>query len=126
LLVDHNEGVRRVLEQLLHNHGYRVIAAEDCDGAISRCSAPDGEIQLAIVDVMMPHMSGRELAERLLLTRPGLKILFISAHGPEVLETVGLDPVRVHFLAKPFLPGALWSAIDVALNRQQGAMNNER
>jgi two-component system cell cycle sensor histidine kinase/response regulator CckA len=97
LLVEDEEGVRRVLETMLKRHGYQVLSSGSSADALALGARHTGEIHLLITDVIMPGMSGRRMAEHMLTERPGMRVLFVSGYG-EALEA---QP-NTAFLQKPF------------------------
>jgi len=108
LVVDDEPMVRILARRSLEAFGYSVLEAEDGERALGQVSA-DGEnrIALVVVDVVMPRMDGRELADRLSRTRPGLPVLYMSGQtGDELAHRRLLDP-SAPFLPKPFHPDEL-------------------
>jgi two-component system cell cycle sensor histidine kinase/response regulator CckA len=103
LLVDDDDLVRNVARRILESHGYRVIAASGAEEALRLSDAEPGPIPLLVSDVVMPEMDGRELAKRLLATRPQLRCLFVSGYHEAPLSGDALGPV----LQKPITPDAL-------------------
>jgi two-component system, cell cycle sensor histidine kinase and response regulator CckA len=97
LLVEDEEGVRRVLENMLKRHGYQVLSSNSSADALALGQRHTGEIHLLITDVIMPGMSGRRMAEHMLKQRPGMRVLFVSGYG----EPLEAQP-NTAFLQKPF------------------------
>lgn len=115
LLVEDEEGVRRLACRILMRQGYRVIEAGDGREALEIASRSETSIDLLVTDLIMPRMSGRELALRVHQHRPTLKVLFMSGYtNDEVLRRDLLDP-GVAFLPKPFAPRDLLDAVHAAL-----------
>ena len=84
-----------------------MLVARHGDEALSLCQQHQEPIHLLVTDVVMPHMNGRQLAERLALQRPEIKILYISGYTDDVVVHGGLlEPGRA-FLQKPFTSDAL-------------------
>jgi two-component system, cell cycle sensor histidine kinase and response regulator CckA len=102
LLVEDEAVVRRLVAQMLEAHGYRVLVAGDPDEAVSLSDSHEGRIDLLITDVVMPNMSGRELAVRLHADRPGMKILYISGYTDRAIVHHGVLAQGTVFLQKPF------------------------
>jgi len=100
LLVEDDPSLRRLVERLLAKLGYTVIVATGAEGAIARFTNSDIGIDLLITDVNMPGMRGPELAQRLLASRPGLKVLYVS--GSDDAIDKDLLTRRADFLQKPF------------------------
>jgi PAS domain S-box-containing protein len=104
LIVEDEEPVRLLTRRLLNQWGYRAIEAADPNQALEPAQAHDGPIHLMITDVIMPQMSGRELAERIGPDRPEMRILFTSGYTDEAIVRHGVLEAKVNFLAKPFSP----------------------
>ena len=112
LLVEDDDAVRIFAERVLKSHGYRVISTgrvEDAIASIERGSPMLAD--LVVTDVVMPSMTGKQLADRLRAIRPNLKILFVSGYSLDVIEPKGITPEDVDFLAKPFTSQALAAKI---------------
>ena len=105
LLVEDEDGVRRVARRALELHGYQVIEAADGARAVELARATSS-IGLLVTDVMMPGMLGPELADAVHEIVPGLPVLYMSGHTEEVARAGLLDP-SIPFLAKPFSPDRL-------------------
>ncbi|MGC4083024.1 MAG: ATP-binding protein [Vicinamibacterales bacterium] len=101
LLVDDEEGVRRIAALSLSRHGYTVVEATSPRDALLRGSSNE-PINLLLTDVVMPDISGPELALALRAQRPTLKVLFMSGYVDESLERQGLHMVPHALLVKPF------------------------
>jgi CheY-like chemotaxis protein len=102
LLVEDEEIVRTLARRILLHCGYKVLDARDGDEAISICEQHPGAIHLLITDIVMPQMSGRELAERLMSMRPGLRVLYVSGHTDDAIVRYGVERSELSFLQKPF------------------------
>jgi CheY-like chemotaxis protein len=92
---------------VLLEHGYHVLEASGGSQALSISEQYQSSIDLLATDVVMPHMSGRELAERLLLLRPNIKILYMSGYTDDTIVHHGLADPSITFLQKPFTPTEL-------------------
>src|SRR2546421_3075940 len=102
LLVEDDEMVRNLTRRMLAGRGYTVLTAsrgEDAMGVVERHA---GSIDLLVTDVVMPGMSGRALAQRLLAMRPGLKVLYLSGYTDDAIVHHGMLEPGVAFLQKPF------------------------
>jgi PAS domain S-box-containing protein len=100
LVVEDEPALRNVVRRSLAAAGYRVLVASNGGEALLSCEKHGGEIALVVTDVVMPGLSGRELAERLARLCPTAKILFMSGHSDEAIEQHGVLGPR--FLRKPF------------------------
>jgi CheY-like chemotaxis protein len=107
LVVEDEEGVRRVLLGMLQQIGYQVFTAGGAQEAIDLCLSSEVPIQMLITDVVMPKMGGRELAERLRDFSPDLKVLFVSGYTDSAIVHDGVLDAGTHFLQKPFTIGQL-------------------
>ena len=105
LVVDDEEAIRRIARLILERAGYCVLEAPDGIRALELLDTYDGPIDLVVCDIVMPHLTGTELVERLQKEQPNLKVLLISGK-------VGDSPVQgVELLRKPFTAQALQSAV---------------
>jgi two-component system cell cycle sensor histidine kinase/response regulator CckA len=107
LLVEDEDAVRTLAEVVLQSNGYAVLVARQGEEALEMAAAHRGPIHLLVTDLVMPHMGGRELAEQLAGTRPGLRVLFMSGYPDEASMQHGLPGAGAGFLQKPFSPIAL-------------------
>jgi PAS domain S-box-containing protein len=107
LLVEDEDGVRELLDELLTEQGYRVLSASRGADALALAERAEGEIELLVTDVVMPEMSGHELALRLRSRRPGLRVLYLSGYTDETIAHHGVLEPYAAFLGKPFTRAAL-------------------
>ncbi len=118
LLVEDEPSVRRVTALMLREQGYTVFEAATGAEAIQVAMDHKGkEIHLLLTDVVMPQMSGRELADRLRGDRPDMKVLFFSGYTDNVIVHHGLLDSGITFLQKPFLPATLANKVRDLLGR---------
>jgi two-component system cell cycle sensor histidine kinase/response regulator CckA len=110
LLVEDEQIVRRLTSKILSERGYQVLEAPGGEEALRVASAFTGPIHVLATDVIMPGMNGRQLADRLLASRPGTRILYISGYAEDALGEAEL-PDDVLFLQKPFTPEQLLARI---------------
>jgi PAS domain S-box-containing protein len=115
LLVEDEDQVRNFVETVLRRHGYRVIAARHPGEAVVLCHQHGGPIDLLLTDVIMPHASGRQLADQLLAERPAMKVIYISGYTDNVVLDHGV-PSEVAFLQKPVMPEALCRKVRAVLD----------
>jgi two-component system, cell cycle sensor histidine kinase and response regulator CckA len=116
LLVEDEASVRELLRELLESAGYSVLEAARPAEALEFARSHEGPIQLLITDVVMPEMTGPELAQRLAEIRPGLRMLFLSGYTEGVVVDKGLLGDGVHFLQKPFTTDALEAKVREVLD----------
>ncbi len=107
LLVEDDDNVREFVALSLESFGYTIVTAPDGKAALSLYLNRDSPIDLVITDVVMPEMSGRVLAEMLLASNPGQKVLFLSGYTDDAVVRHGILQANVAFLQKPFTPEAL-------------------
>jgi two-component system cell cycle sensor histidine kinase/response regulator CckA len=107
LLVEDVEPLREIMRRVLVEHGYTVLDAVDAPAALLRAEKFRGPIDLLLTDVVLPGLSGRELAERLKTTRPDMKILFTSGYTDDAVMRRGVLERGVAFMQKPFTPEVL-------------------
>lgn len=118
LLAEDEGAVRLVVCRLLKRAGYTVLAAASGAEALRVAEEYEGDIDLLLTDVVMPGMSGRELAERLLPTRPGTGLLYMSGYTEDAIVHHGVSSLGTRFLGKPFAPAALARAVREALEER--------
>jgi PAS domain S-box-containing protein len=107
LLVEDEEGVRQLAVVALQRFGYQVLTAPSGKAALQFMAAHHDEVHLLVTDVVMPGMSGRQLAETLQETHSGLKVLFLSGYTDDAVVRHGVLQANVAFLQKPFTPASL-------------------
>ncbi len=107
LLVEDQEDVRRVAHAILGRQGYHVIEARNAGEALLSCERHPRTIHLLLTDVVMPQLSGRELAERLLAMRPDMKVLYMSGYTDNVIVHHGILDSGIAYLQKPIVPDML-------------------
>ena len=90
LLAEDDAGVRTLADRLLRERGYTVLVATDGRMALSLAEKYKGTIHLLVTDVVMPHISGREMADRLRRLRPELRVLYISGHTDDAVLRHGI------------------------------------
>jgi two-component system cell cycle sensor histidine kinase/response regulator CckA len=103
LLVEDEDAVRALAREVLRRHGYAVLEARHGVDALRIAERHTDDIHLMITDVVMPHMSGRDLAQRLSVVRPHMKVLFMSGYTDHAVVHRDLTPGTA-FLEKPFTP----------------------
>jgi len=107
LLVEDDDAVRALARKMLAAHGYTVLAAPSGADALELAASHAGPIHLLVTDVVLPGISGRELAIRFQSVRPGLKVLYTSGYTDDAVVHHGVLDAGIAFLQKPFTSGAL-------------------
>jgi two-component system cell cycle sensor histidine kinase/response regulator CckA len=118
LLVEDEPGVRQLVREMLHQLGYTILEAGGGAEALRIFAQHEGAIDLLLTDVIMPQMSGRDLAERLCTLRPALKVLYISGYTDDMLAHHGVLEPNVYLLPKPFAPDELAKKLREVLDAQ--------
>ncbi|MBP7550970.1 MAG: response regulator, partial [Gemmatimonadaceae bacterium] len=111
LVVEDEPLVRRTSVRALRLAGYRVREAECAEDALRILEEPDEVIHLLLTDVMMPGMNGRELAERVQLTKPAMRVLLMSGFTDDAAVRQGIAERTLRLLPKPFSVQALLDAV---------------
>ncbi|MFF5077063.1 PAS domain S-box protein [Actinoplanes sp. NPDC000266] len=116
LAVEDEPALRDVLRRILAGAGHNVLIASDGPAALALAEAYEGPIDVLLTDVVMPHMLGKDLAERFAEARPGTAVLFMSGYARPVLASQGtLDP-DVTLVEKPFSKNQLLTALRQSLD----------
>ena len=115
LVTEDDESIRRLVAHVLDSQGYTVLTADRPDEAVRLTEQHAGPIDLLVTDVLMPGMTGVDLARRLTADGAVLAVLYISGHaGQDLLSKIG-EPEQVNLLAKPFSPDDLRARVGEAL-----------
>ena len=115
LLVEDEDMVRRLAKDILVKSGYEVLEASSGKEALSVSERHDGPIHLMVTDVVMPKMSGRELAERIKTSRPEMHVLYMSGYTDDAIVHHGVLDPGIAFLEKPFTPETLARKVQEAM-----------
>src|SRR5438094_1507237 len=107
LLAEDEPAVRAIARQALERQGYTVLAAPSGADALALAAQHGATIHLLLTDVVMPGMSGRDLADRLTAQRPGIRVLYISGYTDNAIVRHGMLEPGLAYLQKPFRPDAL-------------------
>jgi len=117
LLVEDEELVRLVARRILTRAGYTVLEARDGREALALLAAQRDDVDLVVTDMVMPGMSGPELAEAMRANRPHLRVLFVSGYSRDAIEQKGRFSEDSAYLEKPFTPDTLTSKVRELLTR---------
>jgi PAS domain S-box-containing protein len=107
LLVEDEPAVRGLVQETLRIHGYTVLEARHGIEALMTGAKHQGPIHLLLTDVVMPQMSGPEIAEKIQVVRPGIKVLYMSGYPDHPVFEQGRISRETSFLPKPFTPNVL-------------------
>jgi hypothetical protein len=118
LLVEDEPALRLLVVTMLEEEGYLVLQAGNGLDAIALAERHRGEIDLLLTDVVMPRLSGPELAQKLRALRPGLEVLFMSGYNDSRLVHRGVEQANVNLLVKPFSPDELVAKVDELTGRE--------
>ena len=116
LVAEDEQMVRILIRKVLEQAGYTVLLASGGAEALQLAERHPGPIPMLVTDVVMPGMSGRELARRLLELRPDTKVLYLSGYADDAVERHGVLDPGTAFMQKPFSPGALASRVREVLD----------
>jgi len=125
LLVEDDEPVRVLTRAILRKCGYDVLEAQSGGDALILCEQHPATIHLLLTDVVMPHMSGRQLAERLRVLRPEIKVLYMSGYTNDAVIRHGVVDSVIAFIQKPFTPHTLAPKIREVLDSSDPAVAAE-
>jgi CheY-like chemotaxis protein len=120
LVVEDQDSLRDMIREALQLLGYRVLVARDGEAALEVARGHRRRLDLLVTDVVMPRLDGCDLARRLTAERPGLRVLYMSGHGPDLVarrDPIGSGAV----LEKPFSTKALSLRVREALDRPPAA-----
>lgn len=121
LVVEDEEAVRELIQTVLRGKGYEVLSAQDPRQAEQVAAQFKGEIQLLLTDMVMPGISGRELAQRISARRREIRVLYMSGYTDNVITSGGMLEKGLAFLQKPFSPVTLAQKVREVLSHTPAA-----
>ena len=124
LIVEDDEALRTVACRALVHCGYAVLEASDGQAALRICAQHQGSVHLVITDMVMPEMSGAELAECIRMTFPEVKVLLMSGYTRDEAARRGIASERYSFLEKPFTPTKLAARVRELLDGVRSRSQN--
>jgi CheY-like chemotaxis protein len=119
LLVEDQQEVRDVVRQTLQRHGYSVLEAVDGNAALALLGSEAGPIHLLLTDVVMPHMSGRELVDAITKHDRSIRVLYTSGYTDDAIVRHGVLDPGIAFIQKPFTPEQLLGRVRDVLSRPE-------
>jgi signal transduction histidine kinase/ActR/RegA family two-component response regulator len=117
LLVEDQDDVRDLASRVLQRFGYSVLPARSGEEALRLADEHPRRISLLLTDVVMPGLSGREVAEHLTARRPDLRVLYMSGYTDNIIAQHGVLAPGTAFISKPFTPNSLATAVRAAIDR---------
>ncbi len=111
LVVEDDETVRALTCRILERGGYRVLRSASPAGALHVVETTPGTIDLLLTDVVMPGLNGRELAERVVAARPGIKVVYMSGYTHDALAARGMQGTGAVLVHKPFTADGLRAVV---------------
>ncbi len=121
LLVEDEDNIREPAVEILESRGYQVLAAHDAAQALALAEEHAGPIHILVTDVVMPGLSGSQLAGQLTRRLPGLRVLYISGYPEDSISHHGVLNPEQHFLQKPFPPGQFLERVREVLDARAAA-----
>ena len=119
VVVEDDDALRRMAVEALQLFGFRVLQAASAEDAMTLLDK-SGRVDLMLTDIVMPHMSGRELARQLGPRRPDMKVVFMSGYAEQAAVRHGLIDANQPFISKPFTPEALVRKLRAILDANPG------
>ena len=117
LVAEDDPGVRSFIVDILHRYGYTTIEAADGQKALRQYADNQDRIDLVVCDVVMPKMNGKEMYDRIKITNPNIRALFISGYTQDVVLDRGIEDSTVDFIAKPIRPKEFLKKVRGVLDR---------
>jgi DNA-binding response OmpR family regulator len=119
LVVEDDDMVRRLARVIIERAGYQVVEATSPDEALRLAERGDVSIDVLLTDVIMPAMNGRELAKRILVRRPEVKVVFTSGYTDDVIAHHGVLDRGVSLVQKPFSASSLTAKVRAVLDGKE-------
>ena len=116
LLVEDEPMIRELMETMLTSRGYSVLMADNPLNTAAFAAQHAGPIHLLLTDVVMPGISGKEIANQISAQRPEMKVIFVSGYTPNAIVHHGILDENLHFLQKPFTAVTLTNKVREVLN----------
>jgi two-component system, cell cycle sensor histidine kinase and response regulator CckA len=118
LLVEDDDQVRSFIRMLLSTNGYQVLEASTGAEGLEIAEHPSNEIDLLLSDMLLPELSGYDLAEKVQELRPQIKILFMTGYVEGEIVQRSISELGARFLDKPFQPATLLTRVEEAIKAE--------
>ena len=115
--MEDDAAVRFMGARILSGQGYRVLQAGSGPEALELVAQHSGDIHILVTDVVMPQMSGVDLAKQLLEARPQMRVLYTSGYTEDTVAQEGVSDLRVSFLQKPYVLETLLAKVRELLDQ---------
>jgi CheY-like chemotaxis protein len=119
LVAEDHEGLRELIEEVLNDHGYKTILADNGESAVRLFKENCEQIKIVILDVTMPILTGPDAYDRMSAIRPGVPVIFTTGHTEEVAALNSRLEAGAAFLQKPYAPDKLSQMVRNALDRER-------
>jgi two-component system, cell cycle sensor histidine kinase and response regulator CckA len=119
LVAEDHEGLRELIDKVLTSHGYKTIITDNGDHAVRLFKEHFGKIQIVVLDVIMPVLSGPEAYDRMSAIRKGVPVIFTTGHTAEVVSLNSRLEAGAVFLQKPYAPHKLIQMVRSTLDQQR-------
>ena len=116
LMAEDDQVLRDLAREILEGHGYRVLTATDGDAAVRLFEENAPGVQLLLFDMVMPHSSGREAFRQIQVSKPDIKVLYMTGHSSDAIAQRDLLEPSMNIISKPFSPATLLQAVRRALD----------
>lgn len=126
LVVEDEEIVKNMIINIFENQGYTILTASNHREAVQWVDDYPEEIQLLLSDVILPQMSGPELAKILTARRPGMKVLFMSGYSEDAIAHHGVLNEKVNLIRKPFSPNGILRKVRQVIDARQESLSEQR
>lgn len=111
LVAEDNEDLRRLIRKVLRAKGYQVVEAVDGTDAVNRFIEHQDKIDMLLLDVVMPNLSGKETLDRIRDSKSSMRVLFVSGYDGDIIIDKGVNTDVSHYIAKPFEPDELLNKV---------------
>ena len=117
VVVEDKGQVRELVQEILQAEGYTILTAAEGEEGLRLCTEYDGPIDLLLTDVVMPGLSGPEMAQCILPVHPTIKVVFMSGYASDAIGAHGVLDPGTAFLQKPFMPDILIGKVRETLDK---------